>query len=84
MDLMLQTKPVKVTTTGDESNYGQTDIDYSEGRTLKILYDLNSTAYYNLVSDRLSSKDQSAVVGSFEEQKAGWSEPCNWKLDASL
>lgn len=75
---------MKVTSVGNVANYGQTDIDYNEGKTMQILYDLNSTAYYNLVSDSLLSKDQSAVVGSFKEQTAGWSEPCNPNLVASL
>uniref|UniRef100_A0A7N0T2Q8 Inosine/uridine-preferring nucleoside hydrolase domain-containing protein n=1 Tax=Kalanchoe fedtschenkoi TaxID=63787 RepID=A0A7N0T2Q8_KALFE len=80
LNLEMQTKNIKVTTTGDESNFGQTDLDDYQGKTMNIVHDLNPTAYYDLIIDRLSNKEQSAVVGSFEEQTAGWIKLCETRL----
>ena len=66
----VQVKPVKVIAEGVESTDGQTLID---GKLVKILENVNYTAYYDLFANSLNSVKQSAVLGSFEEQISQWS-----------
>ncbi|KAM4116214.1 hypothetical protein ACB094_02G033300 [Castanea mollissima] len=71
----MQVKPVKVFAEGVESTDGQTMIDEKDGKLVKILEDLNYTAYYDLFANRLNDLKQSAVIGSFDEQRRLWSRP---------
>ncbi|XP_075656193.1 nucleoside hydrolase 3-like [Castanea sativa] len=71
----MQVKPVKVFAEGVESTDGQTMIDEKDGKLVKILEDVNYTAYYDLFANRLNDLKQSAVIGSFDEQRRLWSRP---------
>ncbi|MCL7045280.1 hypothetical protein MKW94_007550 [Papaver nudicaule] len=68
-------KPVKVLATGDLSKDGQTIIDEKHGKPVNIVERVNSQKYYAAFANLLGQKLQSAVIGSFEEQKKMWSTP---------
>ncbi|XP_050240259.1 nucleoside hydrolase 3-like isoform X3 [Quercus robur] len=69
----MQVKPVKILAEGVESTDGQTMIDEKDGKLVKILEDVNYTAYYDLFANRLNDLKQSAVIGSVDEQRRLWS-----------
>ncbi|KAK9288648.1 hypothetical protein L1049_017108 [Liquidambar formosana] len=71
----LQVKPIKVLATGVESKDGQTAIDHQQGKLVKILEKIDPMGYYDLFKNRLGDEKQSAMVGSFSEQKRKWSTP---------
>ncbi|KAF5192966.1 inosine-uridine preferring nucleoside hydrolase family protein [Thalictrum thalictroides] len=75
VQLRSQVKPVSVLATGDISKDGQIFIDEKNGSYVKIMESVNPMAYYQHFADRLSNKMQSAVIGSFSEQKKIWSTP---------
>uniref|UniRef100_A0A7N0T2J5 Inosine/uridine-preferring nucleoside hydrolase domain-containing protein n=2 Tax=Kalanchoe fedtschenkoi TaxID=63787 RepID=A0A7N0T2J5_KALFE len=75
LNVTMQPRQISISATGDESEYGQMYVDIKEGKTINVLHGLNPTAYYDLITDRLSNKEQSAVVGSFNEQIRRWSKP---------
>ncbi|CAM8979495.1 unnamed protein product [Rhodiola kirilowii] len=77
LNLTMHPRPIKIAATGDEdeSEKGQMDIDVKEGKNVNILQDLNPAAYYDLLTERLTSHKQSAVIASFDEQKRKWSRP---------
>ncbi|KAK1351792.1 Uridine nucleosidase 1 [Heracleum sosnowskyi] len=70
-------KSIKVLATGDVSNDGQIYIDKKEGKPVKVLTNLESSGYYGLFANRLGDNKQSAIVGSFEEQRSIWSRSTN-------
>ncbi|KAK1278967.1 hypothetical protein QJS04_geneDACA007320 [Acorus gramineus] len=70
---VLQETPINVSATGDVSVDGQVYIDTKHGRLVNILKSLDSEAYYGHFTDMLGDRVQSAVIGSFEEQKKIWS-----------
>ncbi|XP_024931679.3 nucleoside hydrolase 3 [Ziziphus jujuba] len=71
----LQIKPVKVSANGIESKDGQTLIDKKKGKLVKILENINPIAYYDVYANQLGLEKQSAVLGSFNEQKRMWRKP---------
>lgn len=71
----LQIKPVKVSANGIESKDGQTLIDKKKGKLVKILENMNPIAYYDVYANQLGLEKQSAVLGSFNEQKRMWRKP---------
>ncbi|XXG83359.1 hypothetical protein AAC387_Pa10g1135 [Persea americana] len=71
----MQVKPVTVLATGDVSEDGQIVIDWNHGKLVNILENLDLEAYYDHYSNLLGSKTQSAVIGSFYDQKRIWSRP---------
>ena len=71
----VQVKPVKIYAEGIESKDGQTVIDEKDGKLVKILENVKPTAYYDLFANRLGDMKQSAIIGSFDEQKRLWSTP---------
>ncbi|KAF8394486.1 hypothetical protein HHK36_020694 [Tetracentron sinense] len=75
LNLTLQAKPVNVLATGDVSKDGQITIDEKQGRLVKIVESINPMAFYDQFANLLSDKMQSAVIGSFDEQKRIWSTP---------
>ncbi|KAL7178031.1 hypothetical protein ACSBR2_031232 [Camellia fascicularis] len=75
MNSLFQAKRVKVIATGIESEDGQMMIDENSGKLIKILESVDPMAYYDLFANRLGNEQQSAVVGSFEEQRRIWSTP---------
>ncbi|XP_060217770.1 nucleoside hydrolase 3-like isoform X2 [Lycium barbarum] len=66
---------IKVTALGYESEDGQIIIDEKKGKSVKVLENLDPLAYYNAFANRLGDVKQSAVVGSFDEQRRIWSRP---------
>ncbi|CAL1397067.1 unnamed protein product [Linum trigynum] len=72
---VLQVKPIKVLAGGDESTDGQIVIDEKQGKSVKALKSIDPDAYYEAFANQLGEKEQSAVIGSFEEQKRIWNTP---------
>ena len=77
LDPTFLVKPIMVLDEGVESEDGGVVIDEKQGRLVKIVENVNLGAYYDLFTERLSSKEQSAVIGSFDEQRRNWSVPLN-------
>lgn len=71
----VQVKSIKVIAEGNEYKDGQTVIDKNQGIFVKVIENLDPEAYYDLFANELNSKNQSAVIGSFDEQKRLWSKP---------
>lgn len=71
----LRVWPIKVFAEGVESQDGQTVIDEKHGKLVKVLENVNPTAYYNLLANQLGNMKQSAVIGSSDEQRRIWSRP---------
>ncbi|CAL1397069.1 unnamed protein product [Linum trigynum] len=72
LKLALQVKHIKVLAGGDESTDGQIVIDEKQGKHVRALKCIDPDAYYGAFTNRLGEKKQSAVIGSFEEQKRIW------------
>lgn len=70
-------KPIMILAEGDESKDGQVVIDEKQGKFVKILENVEPEAHYDLFAKRLAVKKQSAVVGSFGEQRRIWGVPPN-------
>ncbi|KAH7573651.1 hypothetical protein ACOSP7_007444 [Xanthoceras sorbifolium] len=68
-----QFKFIKVSTNGVESEDGQIVINEKQGKPVKVLENLDPRAYYGQFACELGSKKQSAVIGSFDEQRRMWS-----------
>lgn len=75
-------KPIKVFAEGVESKDGYTYVDKA-GKSVKLLENVDPLAFYDLFSHQLGSEKQSAVIGSFNEQKRMWSTPSNWTESSS-
>lgn len=73
----LQEMPIKVIAEGVESRDGQILIDKRQGKSVKILNNVDPMAYYDLFANRLGDKKQSAVLGSYDEQRIMWNTPPN-------
>ncbi|CAI9779793.1 unnamed protein product [Fraxinus pennsylvanica] len=69
------TRPVSVLATGIESEDGQITIDQDQGNSVKVLENVDQDAYYDIFANRLRDEKQSAIVGSFEEQRRIWNTP---------
>ncbi|KAJ9181999.1 hypothetical protein P3X46_006037 [Hevea brasiliensis] len=74
---ILQIKPIKVLAEGVESKDGQIVVDEKQGKLVKILESVDPVVYYDVFTMQLGVKNQSAVVGSFEEQRRMWSSQPN-------
>ncbi|KAM3265741.1 hypothetical protein P3L10_002735 [Capsicum annuum] len=72
-----EVKNIKVNATGYESVDGQIIIDEKQGKSVKVLENVDPLAYYNVFANRVNDGKQSAVVGSFDEQRRLWSTPSN-------
>lgn len=66
---------LRVVATGAVGEDGQITIDQSSGSSVKVLEHVDPSAYYHSFADRLGNDKDSAVVGSFEEQRRIWSFP---------
>ncbi|XP_061367961.1 nucleoside hydrolase 3-like [Gastrolobium bilobum] len=77
LDPKFEVKPIKVLADGVESTNGKIVVDEKHGKLVKILSQVDDKAYYNLYANKLGDQDQSAKVGSFEEQSRQWSHPSN-------
>ncbi|PHT59863.1 hypothetical protein CQW23_02226 [Capsicum baccatum] len=75
-------KNIKVTASGSESEDGQIVIDEKQGKSVKVLENVDPLAYYKVFANRLGDVKQSAVVGSFDEQRRIWNTPSNTKKTA--
>ena len=73
----LETETVEVAVEGDESVDGRLLTGSANGRPVKILKSFDPQGYYSHLAVTLGNKDQSAVIGSFDEQQRIWSTlPC--------
>ncbi|WVZ98487.1 hypothetical protein U9M48_043926 [Paspalum notatum var. saurae] len=71
----LKVKPIRIVANTTKNTDGQILVVRKSTKLLNILYNLNTGVYYNHLANSLVNNKQSAVVGSFEEQKATWSSP---------
>lgn len=65
-------KPLKVEATGQTSIDGQINVDPEQRKSFKILQTFDHVSYYDVFAERLADEKQSAVIGSFNEQKKIW------------
>ncbi|XP_010546907.1 PREDICTED: uncharacterized protein LOC104818832 isoform X2 [Tarenaya hassleriana] len=80
----VQAENVKVIVQGNESTDGRILIDRVHGKRVNVLEKVDTEAYYEIFASRLSDEKQSAVIGSFDEQKKRWNTPPpRLSLDAS-
>ncbi|URE49425.1 Inosine-uridine preferring nucleoside hydrolase [Musa troglodytarum] len=70
----MQTEKITVLT-GNMSLDGQITVDKRYGKLVNIVDEFDSEAYYKLFADLLGDKQQSAVIGSFDEQQKIWRTP---------
>ncbi|CAD6272174.1 unnamed protein product [Miscanthus lutarioriparius] len=70
----VKVKPICIVANTTESTNGQILVKKS-AKPVNVLFSLNTSAYHNHLANSLANDKQSAVVGSFEEQKAIWSRP---------
>ncbi|KAH1217684.1 Pyrimidine-specific ribonucleoside hydrolase RihA [Glycine max] len=68
-------KPIKVLAQGDESIDGKMVVDEKHGKLVRILSHMSSKAYHKMFANSLGDWNQSARVGSFEDQRRKWSHP---------
>ncbi|XP_026438341.1 uncharacterized protein LOC113336867 isoform X2 [Papaver somniferum] len=68
-------KPVDVSATGDVSKDGQTIIDEIHGKLVKVIESVDNRKYFAEFANLLGEKKQTAVIGSFNQQKKIWSTP---------
>ncbi|XP_020102953.1 uncharacterized protein LOC109720321 isoform X2 [Ananas comosus] len=68
-----QLKPISVVADDETSTDGQIVTKNAHGKLVNILDHFDSESYYTRFANLLSNKKQSAVIGSFDEQKRMWS-----------
>ncbi|KAJ0802311.1 putative inosine/uridine-preferring nucleoside hydrolase domain, ribonucleoside hydrolase [Helianthus annuus] len=68
-------KHLKVYTKGQLSRDGEVIFDTKKKKEFKVLQGFNHVSCYNIFSNGLLRQKQSAVIGSFGEQKRRWSSP---------
>lgn len=78
----MQEMPIKVIAEGIEAIYGQILIDEKHGKLVPILKNIDPMAYYDQFADRLGDEKQSAVLGSYNEQRKMWN-TTQWNLTNS-
>uniref|UniRef100_K3Z3Q5 Inosine/uridine-preferring nucleoside hydrolase domain-containing protein n=1 Tax=Setaria italica TaxID=4555 RepID=K3Z3Q5_SETIT len=71
----LQLKPISIVTNSTASTDGQIVLDKGTAGSVEVLADFSTEQYYSRLANSLGNKEQSAVIGSFEEQIAVWSRP---------
>ncbi|KAK8951427.1 hypothetical protein KSP39_PZI003900 [Platanthera zijinensis] len=76
LDSQIQVKPINVMV-GDLTTDGQLFFDETNGKAVNILDNINSESFYIQFAKYLSEINQTAVIGSFEQQKKQWSSPPN-------
>ncbi|KAI5654059.1 hypothetical protein M9H77_31246 [Catharanthus roseus] len=75
LDLRFEQNTVEIFAQGVESEDGQITMNGERGRSVRILKNVNPIAFYERFAVQLGEKKQSAVIGSFSEQKRLWSTP---------
>ncbi|KAM0948563.1 putative inosine/uridine-preferring nucleoside hydrolase domain, ribonucleoside hydrolase [Dioscorea sansibarensis] len=73
---IIKTKPVNVLA-GNVNTDGQIVVNEGQGKIINVLESLDPEAYYNNFAKLLGVKKESAVIGSFAEQKKMWRMPPN-------
>ncbi|KAM7279149.1 hypothetical protein ACFE04_006283 [Oxalis oulophora] len=68
-------KLVSILAQGIESTDGQMVIDEQLGKPIRILTNVNAVTYYDQFANQMGNRKQSAVVGSFDDQRRKWSTP---------
>uniref|UniRef100_A0A251V9U4 Putative inosine/uridine-preferring nucleoside hydrolase domain-containing protein n=1 Tax=Helianthus annuus TaxID=4232 RepID=A0A251V9U4_HELAN len=68
-------KHLKVYTEGQLSRDGEVIFDTKKKKGFKVLQGFNHVSCYSIFSNGLLRRKQSAVIGSFGEQKRRWSSP---------
>ncbi|KAF8084183.1 hypothetical protein N665_0730s0026 [Sinapis alba] len=76
----LRDEQVKVIAEGSDSKDGQILIDKQHGRQVQILESIDPRGCYESFASKLNDKKQSAVIGSFEEQRKKWTTSPNRTL----
>ncbi|KAK7348185.1 hypothetical protein VNO80_22735 [Phaseolus coccineus] len=77
LDPKFEEKPIKVLADGNESSDGKVVVDEKGGKLVRILSSVDAKAYHSLYANKLGHEEQSAQIGSFEEQRRRWSHPHN-------
>ena len=68
-------KPISIVANNTTDMDGQIVIDMQSASSVEVLSDFSTEDYYSRIVNSLGNKEQSAVIGSFEEQTAVWSRP---------
>lgn len=71
----LQPKLISIVANSTASTNGQIVVDKLSASSVEVLADFSNEEYYSRLANSLGNKEQSAVIGSFEEQTAVWSKP---------
>ncbi|TVU19334.1 hypothetical protein EJB05_35478 [Eragrostis curvula] len=71
----IRLKPISIVANSTTSMDGQIVVNKQGANPVKLLVDFSSEVYYIRFANSLGSKEQSAVIGSFEEQREIWSKP---------
>ena len=71
----LRPKPIGIVANSTSSMNGQIIVDKLSASSVEVLADFSTEEYYSRLANSLGNKEQSAVIGSFEEQTAVWSRP---------
>jgi len=71
----LRPKPISIVANSTASTNGQIFVDKLSASSVEVLADFSTEEYYSRLANSLGNKEQSAVIGSFEEQTALWSRP---------
>ncbi|TXG65680.1 hypothetical protein EZV62_006955 [Acer yangbiense] len=75
LNLTYNFNPLKIVANGDISNVGQIIIDEERGKPVKVMESVDVAAYYDHFAEVLRDQNQSAVIGSFQEQEEIWNTP---------
>ncbi|KAL4565005.1 hypothetical protein LXL04_029086 [Taraxacum kok-saghyz] len=70
-----QVKHLKVIAEGRIHEDGQIIVDKGKTKGINVLEDFNIVSCYNIFATYLGHQEQSAVIGSFDEQRRIWSSP---------
>ncbi|XP_076959229.1 nucleoside hydrolase 3-like [Bidens hawaiensis] len=75
LNLTFESKHLTVYAEGQLNRDGEVIVDTQRKKEVKVLQGFNHVSCYNIFSNRLLQRKQSAVIGSFDEQKRLWSSP---------
>lgn len=76
LELRFGKESVQIHANGNETEDGKIIVNEEQkGRSVRVLKNVSSEAFHDRFADQLGKKKQSAVIGSFEEQKRIWSTP---------
>lgn len=76
LELRFGKESVQIHANGNETEDGKISVNEEQkGRSVRVLKNVSSQAFHDRFADQLGKEKQSAVIGSFEEQKRIWSTP---------